>query len=206
VFDDLRQHGTPFVAVACGPHSMTPLVNIDEAYGTQISLDYLHMLGHKRVAFIGNTEHAGTRERLAAFQKYAAENGFYWTDDYLQPSRYARGAAVAATRTLLSLPTPPTAIFCTADLLGLGAITGALEMGWRVPEAVSVISFDDIEEAADSFPALTTVRQPVGDMANRAIQLLLTLIEEPTGDALDSRILVEPRLMIRRSCAPAFDR
>ncbi len=204
VFDDLRADETPFVAVACGSGAAAPLVNIDERCGTQLSLDYLHTLGHRRIAFLGTTDHAGTRERLLAFQQYVSDRGLYWDDGYLQPVPYTRRAAIAAMRTLLSLPTPPTAVLCTADLLALGAISGAQEMGWRVPEAVSVISFDDIEEAVDVFPALTTVRQPVGEMAEEAIQLLLRLIENPAAELRERRIIVEPKLMIRRSCAPVI--
>lgn len=202
VFDDLRADGTPFVAIACGSGAATPLVNIDEYCGIRLSLDYLYTLGHRRIAFIGTTEHAGTRERLNAFQQYVNDHGLHWKDDYLQPVPYTRRAAIAAMRTLLGLPVPPTAVVCTADLLALGAISGAQEMGWRVPEAVSVISFDDIEEAVDVFPALTTVRQPVGEMAEAAIRLLLRLIENPAAELRERRIIVEPKLMIRRSCAP----
>ena len=71
------------------------------------------------------------------------------------------------------------------------------------PEVKVDISFDDIEEAVDVFPALTTLRQPVGEMAEQAIRLLLSLIENPLQDVSDNRILVQPSLMIRRSCSPA---
>lgn len=203
IFASLREMGTPFVAAACGTHVNAPLVNIDEAQGMTQIMEYLHALGHRRVGFIGNTEHAGTRERLATFQDFVQAHRLTWRDDYLQPTPYARKAAIASVQRLLSLPQPPSAIVCTADLLALGALSGAMQMGWRVPEAVSIISFDDIEEAVDVFPALTTLRQPVGEMAEQAIRLLLRRIEQPTQEISDSRILVQPNLMIRRSCSPA---
>ncbi len=196
IFDDLRASRTSFVAVACGAETSAPLVNIDEAQGTRLALDYLASLGHRRIGFIGNTEHAGTRQRLAAFQR--AVQG---RPDYVQPTPYTRKGAIASTQRLLSLPEPPTAILCTADYLALGALSAAMHMGWRVPEALSIISFDDIEESVDVYPPLTTVRQPVGDMASAAVSLLLALIAGE--DVAERRILVQPRLMIRRSCAPA---
>jgi LacI family transcriptional regulator len=196
IFDDLRASKTPFVAVACGTNMPAPLVNIDEVQGTRLALDYLASLGHRRVGFIGDTEHAGTRERLAVFQQ-----AIPLRDDYIQPTPYTRKGAIASAQRLLSLPEPPTAILCTADYLALGAVSAAMHMGWRVPEALSIISFDDIEEAVDVFPALTTVRQPVGAMASAAVSLLMALIAGE--DVADRQILVQPRLMIRRSCAPA---
>jgi LacI family transcriptional regulator, repressor for deo operon, udp, cdd, tsx, nupC, and nupG len=103
---------------------------------------------------------------------------------------------------LLSLPTPPTAIFCTSDLQALGAVAGAQQMGWRVPESVSILGFDDVEESNYTYPGLTTVRQPVGAMAQNAMDLLSGLIEgeqpEPQG------VIIQPRLMVRRSCCPMY--
>ena len=203
IFASLREMGTPFAAVACGTHVNAPLVNIDEALGTTQIMDYLYTLGHRRIGFIGNTEHAATRERLANFQDFVQVRGLVWREDYLQPTSYTRKAAITSAQRLLSLPQPPTAIVCTADLLALGALNGAMQIGWRVPEAVSIIGFDDIEEAVDVFPALTTLRQPVGEMAEQAIRLLLRLIENPMQSITDSRLLVQPHLMIRRSCSPA---
>ncbi len=198
IFDDLRASKTPFVAVACGTQAPAPLVNIDEVHGTKIALDYLMSIGHRRIGFIGNTDHNGTRERLGIFRQIAQVR-----DEYIQPTPYTRKGAIASTQRLLGLPEPPTAILCTADYLALGALSEAAHMGWRVPEALSILSFDDIEEAEDVFPALTTVRQPVGEMASAAIGLLLELIAGEGEDAAERRILVQPHLMIRRSCAPA---
>jgi LacI family transcriptional regulator, repressor for deo operon, udp, cdd, tsx, nupC, and nupG len=205
IFEDLRQADMPYVAVACGTKGVTPLVNVDEEYGTRMGLEYLYALGHRRIGFIGNTNHAGIRERWAAFERFIAEKSLVWQEGYLQSCPYTRVASISAVQNLLSLPLPPTAILCTSDLQALGAVSGAWQMGWRVPEAVSIMGFDDIEEASDTFPALTTVRQPVGDMANEAMSLLMKLIQDPSKKegALD-RIIVKPRLMVRRSCSPTY--
>ncbi len=204
VFEDLRESGTPYVAVACGTKAVTPFVNIDEERGTRLGLDYLFALGHRRIAFIGNTNHAGIRERWAAFQQFVEEKSLTWVDGYLQSCPYTRIASIGAVQRLLSLPMPPTAILCTSDLQALGAVSGAWQIGWRVPEAVSIMGFDDIEEASDTFPALTTIRQPVGDMAQQAMSLLMSLIQDPSKEAHLSRVIVQPRLMVRRSCSPTY--
>jgi LacI family transcriptional regulator, repressor for deo operon, udp, cdd, tsx, nupC, and nupG len=203
MIDSLNASGRPFANLACGSQAAPPSINIDEALGTRLILDYLYTLGHRRVAFVGDLEHEATKERLTHFRDYIAENGMIWDEDYLQPTQYHRSAAIASTHRLLSLSIPPTAIFCTADLLALGAISGAAQIGWRVPEAVSIISFDDIEESNTSFPALTTLRQPVGDMANAAIDLLIELMDGHMPDR-EHCLIVPPHLIVRRSCAPPF--
>lgn len=202
VMDELQAYGTPFVAVACGTHTHIPLVNTDEVEGTRLGMDYLYSLGHRRIGFIGNIEHAGVQERREAFLTYVHEKSLYWTDAYLQPAAYTRSAAITCVQRLLSLPVPPTAIFCTADLLALGAVSGALQMGWRVPEAVSIIGFDDVEESASAYPPLTTVRQPVNEIAQAAMDLLMERIQNPAAESEPKQLLVPPTLRIRRSCSP----
>lgn len=204
LFASLRETRTAFVALACGTQVPVPLVNIDEAQGTQKIMDYLYALGHRRIGFIGNTEHAATQERLGSFRRFVDARQLSWGEDYLQHTAYTRQSASASAQRLLSLAEPPSAIVCTADLLALGALNGAMQMGWRVPEALSIISFDDIEEAVDAFPPLTTLRQPVADMAEAAVNLLLERISGSVEQDDTPQVLVEPQLMIRRSCAPAL--
>ncbi|MBX3062715.1 MAG: LacI family DNA-binding transcriptional regulator [Anaerolineae bacterium] len=202
VFQDLQEHNIPFVAVACGTQVNAPFVNTDEERGMTLGMDYLYNLGHRRIAFIGTIDHAGTRERLSSYQEYVAQKSLIWHDDYVQPCAYTRSAAIDAAQTLLSLAEPPTAIFCTSDLQALGAVSGALQMGWRVPEMVSILGFDDIEESNFTFPSLSTIRQPVGALAEAAMNLLMSLIEGNTPE--HQGVVIQPRLMVRRSCCPTY--
>jgi LacI family repressor for deo operon, udp, cdd, tsx, nupC, and nupG len=95
---------------------------------------------------------------------------------------------------------PPTAIFATSDILAIAATRRLLELGYRIPEDVSVVGFDDIEMSSLVYPALTTVRQDRAAMAREAIgalELLMGGEETPPAEAL-----VEPRLVVRSSTAP----
>lgn len=200
IFNDLNQRGTPYVTVACGPNSPMPRVNIDENEGIELALNYLTELGHRRIGFIGDVGHAGTRSRLNAFQQYLTTHGLPWDEAYLQPTIYTRGGAINSIQRLLTLPQPPSAVLCTSDLQALGAVTGAWQAGWRVPEAISIIGIDDIEEGRYSHPPLTTIRQPVGDMATSAIELLLNLIRDDLPEDRQRSLIVQPELIVRRSC------
>lgn len=194
----------PSVALANGAAAQwsQPLISIDDAAGVRLGLDYLCSLGHRRIAFIGNTEYAGIRTRWATFQQIVEERGLYWNDNYLQPCRASRLAAAACAERLLSLPIPPTAIFCMADLLALGALSTIWRLGWRVPESVSVLGFDDIEESQTAYPPLSTIRQPVRDMAEQSFKLLTRLISGSPVDQEHLPVVIEPKLIVRKSCAP----
>ncbi len=202
ISDELATYQTPSVAVARGTDSDTPSVYIDEEHGVKIALDYLCRLGHRRIGFIGNPELAGVRERLTIFKRHVQERSLEWEADYLQTCLNVRGASIASIGRLLQLPTPPTAVLCSSDLLAIGAISGAWQMGWRVPETVSIIGYDDTEEAISCFPELTTIRQPVGEIAREAFHLLMRLIENDALEPPQLQMKVLPRLIVRRSCAP----
>lgn len=204
VVEELIGGGVPFVAVARGPEAGIPSVNVDEAVGARLALDHLRALGHERVAFIGNLEHAGVQERLAAYKRYVKEHSLSQEEGYVRACPSRRSAAVAITTNLMDSTRLPTALFCASDLLAFGAVGGVWRTGLRVPEDVSIIGFDDVEEAANSFPPLTTVRQPAAEMADRAVDLLAGLMDDPSGER--SMLVARPELVVRGSTAPPPER
>ena len=202
IIEELARSETPFVSVARGSSANLPMVNIDEKMGVYQGIEYLRSLGHEKIAFIGNLLHGGVKEREEHFKNYFQDNSLNLNGDYLKLCGNGRADALVCAQSLLSLPEPPTAIFCATDLAAYGATNGALRMGLRVPEDISILGFDDIEGSAEAYPPLTTIRQPVGEMAVNAVRLLMKFIEGTTLQETDStRILVEPRLIIRQSCS-----
>ncbi|MEW3478844.1 substrate-binding domain-containing protein, partial [[Clostridium] symbiosum] len=98
---------------------------------------------------------------------------------------YSFSSGVEAARRLLARPERPTALFCISDVLALGAVQAARELGLRVPEDLSVVGFDDVEYAVMGHPRLTTVRQPCYELGRTAGELLLTQIQGgPRGRAV----------------------
>ncbi|MEU3839546.1 substrate-binding domain-containing protein [Streptomyces sp. NPDC028635] len=117
------------------------------------------------------------------------------------------GAEEAAVRRrvreLLALPEPPTAVFVCSDRMALGVCEALTERGLSVPDDVSVVGFDDAPEARWSAPALTTVRQPLAEMAATALGLLVRMMD---GDRPDcTRTELSTRLIRRASTAPPKD-
>ena len=104
-----------------------------------------------------------------------------------------------ALRTLLAAHAPPTGVICSSDLMAIGVLQEAVAQGLRTPEDLSVVGFDGIEAAAWTSPALTTVEQPIEEIAETAVNALRTLIAEPEKPLPDYSF--RPRLRVRGSTA-----
>ena len=105
-------------------------------------------------------------------------------------------------RELLTLDDPPTAVFTVNDMYAIGACSGARELGFRIPEDLSVVGFDDIMIAKVMEPPLTTVRQPVEQMAEMIVARLIGILEA-TEELEDPHVVLRPELIVRSSSAAA---
>lgn len=126
-------------------------------------------------------------------------------EEYVQSTRNSYEGGYKATRHLLSLPSPPTAIFAMDDMMAIGALGAATDMGRAVPAGLSIVGFDDMAVGAYVRPALTTVRQPMEELGRKAVELLLTMIEGEAPYDSCPRLVLEPELIIRDSCGPPSD-
>ncbi|QBD75995.1 LacI family transcriptional regulator [Ktedonosporobacter rubrisoli] len=198
----VQQSRTPCVAVASGAKTTVPLVALDEERGALLGLEYLFHLGHRRLAFVGTIEHAGVSERLATFRHFVKDRGLEWHEGYEQCcAARTPGDATERLRQLLARPRPPTAIFCASDALALRAMSVAWQLGFHLPAQLSILGFDDIEQAAESVPPLTTIRQPVSLMAQEAVSMLRDLIDGSANERQEYRRIVKPELIVRASCS-----
>lgn len=169
--------------------------------GAYDAASYLIKLGHQRIGFImGHPELNSARERFdgyrAALQHHriAYEESLVIEGDYLTKSGYS------GAKHLLSLPQPPTAIFASNDLSAFGVLDAIHEAGLRIPEDISVVGFDDIPLASLVYPKLTTVRQPLVQIGQVAVRLLLEKLENPEKEA--RRVTLATELVVRDSSAP----
>src|SRR5205085_5636555 len=137
----------------------------------------LHTLGHRRIAFVrGGWIFGDARERQQAFCAFMSNRNLPLPRRYVQASENDLAGGFNAALALLSLPRPPTAIYAASDKLALGVLKAASIQGVRVPDELSVVGFDDIPMAAYAIPSLTTVRQPIEQMARFAVDNVLGLI------------------------------
>jgi LacI family transcriptional regulator len=193
---------TTFPLVAVDPHSGDtdyPTVIATNRAGALRMMKYLIQLGHRRIGFIGGREKLkSAQQRLRGYKEGLEKSNIPLDPALIRPGDYRRKTGHLQAKELLSLPTPPTAIFAANDESAIGTIEAAREAGLRVPEDLSVAGFDDIPGATYITPALTTIRQPMENMGYEATRILINLIN---GESLVNRSHeVSTELIIRDSC------
>ncbi|MGY1643162.1 LacI family DNA-binding transcriptional regulator [Geodermatophilus sp. SYSU D00703] len=171
----------------------------DNHGGAMVGGRHLLDLGHRRVALISGPSNTSTsRDRRAGLAESLAGAGLRLDPTLVREGTYSHQSGYQHSRDLLRLPEPPTAIVCGNDVVAFGAIDAALSLGVRVPEDVSILGFDDIPMAAWEVFQLTTLRQPIGDMARAAARMLAERIEH-SGELGPGREQVFATSLVRRA-------
>jgi len=162
--------------------------------------EYLIRLNHKRIGLILGpyTKVRRAKRRLEGYKAAVIDKGLKFDPRLVIERQPTLLEGKEAMLKLLSLRHPPTAVFAASDMLALGALAAAREKGLRVPEDVSVAGFDDIDFAAFSDPPLTTVRVPASQMGERAVEVLMGMIEGHSGEV--RQISLDTELVLRGSC------
>ena len=194
--------GVPLVVVVPGAGNLPtglPTIDADHYQGARLAIRHLTDLGHTRIAFLSGGQDAGSLARQRGYWEGLLTQGIPLDPDLEVPGAFQQRQGFVSTQQLLSLPRPPTAIFAANDLSAFGAIEAIKDQGLRVPEDISVVGFDDIPQAHEVHPALTTIRQPLSEMGAAATRQLLGLID---GRGVTTPTLVLPtELIIRNSTA-----
>jgi DNA-binding LacI/PurR family transcriptional regulator len=182
--------------VACletAPDTSIPHVSIDDRQAARDAVLYLLSKGHRRIAMILTDEHGlYSKLRRAGYSDALRGAGITEREDYLQHvDAIDVGLGELATRRLLALDERPTAIFAVSDELAIGALKVALAAKLDVPSELAVIGFDDGPIAAMFEPPLTTVRQPMRELGEHAMRLLLRRLkgEEPASITLPHSLI-----------------
>ncbi|ELY6246945.1 DNA-binding transcriptional regulator CytR [Cronobacter universalis] len=171
------------------PELELPTVHIDNLTAAFNAVNYLHELGHQRIACIAGPEEMPLcHYRLQGYVQALRRSGMTVDPHYIARGDFTYEAGAQALEQLLSLPQPPTAIFCHSDVMALGALSMAKRRGFRVPDDLSIIGFDNIALAEFCDPPLTTVAQPRFDIGREAMLLLLSQLNGHTVSS-GSRLL-----------------
>ena len=186
-------------------------VSVDQEMGGMLAAQHLIGLGHSRIGIvIGPIKTKSRIERVNGVRKalgrarLALPDERIWQGGDMTGFGDMEGSELGRVgiRELLSRDEPPTAVFCGNDMYALGAYAGARDLGYRVPDDVSIIGFDDIVLSQIVQPALTTIRQPVAAMSDLIVRLLVQRVEGEAGDATQGFVNVPPQLIVRASTAP----
>ena len=202
VRDLLRAADAPIAVVAAGRAAADTInVRIDDREASARMARHLLDLGHRRIGFvIGNPEQTASAERLAGAR--AAVATVEGAELVLAQGAFSYASGVGAAETLLDLDPPPTAIFASNDDMAAAAVSVAHRRRLDVPRDLTVVGFDDTTVATTLWPPLTTIRQPVRQMAAVALDRLIRAVR--SGEASDASAdhVLDHVLIERQSTAP----
>ncbi len=191
----------PFVAFGRANEDWDfPYIDVDGTAGLRAATEHLLSLGHRRIAAIAWPEdsHTGTL-RLQGYREAMVAADLPIDPAWITRGQHSAAFGWSATAGLLDLPTSrcPTAIVALSDLMAIGVMNAIQDRGLEVGRDVAVIGFDDVPMAQYLRPPLTTIRQPVWEIGQRAIAMLLQLLngKPPT----ERHILIAPELVRRAS-------
>jgi len=200
-------HSLPVPAVAVPGHmenvGVTNIV-LDHHHAAELALKHLHDLGHRKIAILrGQPESADSHHRWNAVQAVSAQMGIELDPELviqIDSPESSPSVGYPYGKQLIEKKRSFTALFAYNDISAIGAIRAFHEAGFRVPQDISVVGFDDIPAAAFHYPALTTVRQPLHKMGEIAVETLVARIEGQKEYRRE--ISVQPELVVRESTAP----
>ena len=188
----LARRQRPPVIVACewGDPAL-PSVRVDNEAGAALAVRHLVACGHRAIGHVtGPRGNVLTESRLTGTQAALTDLGLSLRPDWIFDGDFSLDAGAAAARRWMSMAERPTAVFCASDEMACGFIGALQHAGLSVPDAVSVIGFDDIEVCGHLTPALTSIRQPRRLIGERAGQLLTRMIatEHTTCESEEIRV------------------
>ena len=201
--DLLQEHNYPFVAFGrTGGENDFPFIDEDSELGVQKVVDHLVGLGHTRLAFIAEPTYlTKSYLRLKGFQDALEKHGLDFDKDLILEGGFRQRSGRLLGEQLLDRPKPPSAIVACNDLIALGVMGAARELGYTIGQDISVTGFDDIILAEYAHPPLTTIHQPAYQIGRSICQMLVKIINHESLEM--KQIILQPELIVRQSTGPA---
>jgi DNA-binding LacI/PurR family transcriptional regulator len=199
-YAQLVEEGARLVFVNGAMHTLdVPSVGVDERAAGEIATQHLLELGHERIGFVAGPEHYLPTQLKAAGRTTALRAAGIEADGLVAHAGFGSEGGRAALAELLALREPPTGVICSSDVMAIGALHEAVRRGVRVPDELSIVGFDGIGATTWTTPPLTTVEQPIAEIADTAVETLQRLIEAPRRPVPNSYF--RPALQVRDSTA-----
>lgn len=188
-----------------GDGASVPSVVARNRVGALYVMEHLASLGHSRIGFIGGrSDTLSAKRRFEGYKDGLEFAGLPFDPSLVEGGDYTRESGQIAARALLGRPDRPTAIFAANDQTAFGVMDVAAELGVPIPDELSLVGFDNVPEAAQVTPRLTTVDQSIREMGAIATRLLLGLLR---GDMPEEKLIKVPTsLVIRDSCRAPVDK
>jgi LacI family transcriptional regulator len=198
--EKLRDLQFPYVLVDHqGIDDLGPAVGAANFQGAFDATQYLLSLGHSQIAIItGSMDLGCSQDRLAGYRSALEKNQIHIPTEWIVGGDFEQASGYNGAKNLMSLPERPTAIFASNDMMAFGVMNAVRDMGLKIPGDISVIGFDDIFQAGQTRPGLTTVHQPLEQMGRTATKMLIRMMKEKEINA--QKIELPTQLIVRDSC------
>jgi LacI family transcriptional regulator len=199
----LKRLAVPFVRVAPTENkTLSPYVETNDREATYEMTCQLIAMGHSRIGFIcGHPDHRAVTLRFDGYKAALIENNIPVALDRVAQGYNSFESGEQCARMLLQKTPRPTAIFAANDDMAAGVMMVAHQLGIKIPEELSVAGFDDTTVAHQIWPALTTIRQPIQQMAKKATDLLLKQLKGKEVQLPAS--MLSSSIIVRQSTGPA---
>ena len=174
-------------------------VYIDNKKGGYDAGRHLCTLGYEEIGLIlGSLALEESAERRAGIERALSDAGRSVPSRYVAEGDYSQESGYSIIQDWAEREAMPHALFCASDTMAMGALLALHETGYRVPQDVAVVGFDNLPASQYTIPPLTTVRQPVYEKGQTAVNLLIDQIENPDTDPVHKEL--DPELVVRESC------
>lgn len=197
----LQEQGVPFVRISPCNHEMQNFVHCDEVSASKNAIEYLISLGHTDIGFINYLySYAAGKWRFDGYKSALIEANISLKPEFIEQDISSLSAVEHAARRMLTLPTPPSAIFTTNDAAAAILYRVATQLNIKIPYELSIIGFDDDPISENLWPPLTTMKQPIFELGTEAARLLINkfIKKNELVDIKEHKC----KLLVRSSCGP----
>ena len=199
------EHKVPTVLMGALPGTPYYFVDVDNRAAARQAVSHLLELGHRRIGCITNADpsYAAAADRLKGYEDALHQAGLDVTEGLVRYGNFDAESGYAEMNSLLEKAQDLTAVFVASDVVAFGAMSAIREHGLRIPRDISLIGFDDVLMSRYMHPSLTTVQLPVVELARRASEMVVELINGEQPD--EPQVLLSANLIVRNSCRALND-
>jgi LacI family transcriptional regulator len=201
----LKEEGFPIVLIGQAEEGDFSYSDIDNVEASKKIVNHLISHGHERIAIITNAplNYTASKLRLEGYKEALKEEKINFYEELVGIGNFTPQSGFRVTQNLLSLKTPPTAIFVASDVVAFGAMDALKKKGLQIPSDVALVGFDNVNLSEYVDPALTTINLPGFDIGMNAGNLLINIIEEE--EKKNRKIILDANMIIRKSCGCNLD-
>jgi DNA-binding LacI/PurR family transcriptional regulator len=176
-------------------------IGIDNRHGGWLAAGHLIQKGHRQIAYLASPADRGDNmERMAGYRDALCEGGIEFDPSLVVQGTGRAGGGQRALHALLSLNDPPSAAFCYNDMTAIGLMDAARGAGLSLPQDLAIVGFDDIAFARLAYPPLTTIAQPMAELGNGAVEMVLQLLtDDVEAETPVTNVTIQGRLVVRAS-------